>query len=507
MANENAPEQPPASASPLAATIISPAQRQRLQKCFEQGRQLSTREKPGYDYAHTLFSECVVADPGNLLYVEALLDNLVRKHHGNKKGQLLSGFGGARAALKKAAAKGDWQEVLALGPDALRANPWDVPTLRSLAKACEAHHHHEVELRYLKNALDAHPNDVEVNRHYAESLARRGHFDQAIACWVRVEEFGKARDKDEAPKRISELTIERARGLSGLPGKVVALPKVHAPGDGERAEPEEPTAPTTSMPEEVDETTAIPQHASLAPGDANDEFRHSLEKAIAANPTDAGSYLLLADLLADAHQFDQAERLLHLGLAAAGKHLAILERLEDLQIERAAHQVAVAEKRAAAQDTEAARRLVVDLKHELNRVEMGIFRQRVDRYPHDRELPFELGLRLKRAGNWEEAAECFRQVVEQGPHQAAAALELGESLQQLKRFHDALHSYERAIDAAGEEHPIYRKKSLYRAGILATGMRQLDKAEAWLRELLALDSEYKDVPARLDKIQKIRNSS
>jgi tetratricopeptide (TPR) repeat protein len=520
MAKVKQAEQAEELSTPLDPHLVTPVQRQRLQKCYEHGMKLSTQEKkPDYDYAHTLFSECVSQDPANLVYVEAMLDNLQRKFGGNKKGARMPAIGGARASVKKFAAKEEWKEVLKLGPEALAHNPWDVPNLRSLARACAAHHYNEVELRYLKNALEANPKDLEVNRHCAESLARMGQFDQAIACWGRIEEFGKQTAQSEAQQKISELTIERARGRSGLPGEAKPLPKAPVKEvarlrqvSGAEAPPavESPDRAETSEmnteENEPGEIIASREEAAALAGDGDDQFRRSLEKAIAEDPADAGSYILLADLLVDQGRFDQAEDLLKRALFTTGKNLGVIERLEDLQIGRATHQVAVAEKRLAAGDTEESRRLVVELKKELNRIELGVFRQRADRYPDDGEVKYELGLRLKRAGNQEEAIRCFCEVGDHGPSAPAAALELGESLQHLKHFHDALDAYERAARLAGQNDPHHRKKALYRGGVLATGMRKLDKGEALLRELQELDPDYKDVPHRLDKIQKIRDS-
>jgi tetratricopeptide (TPR) repeat protein len=512
-------EQTEELSTPLDPHLVTPAQRQRLQKCYEHGMKLSTQEKkPDYDYAHTLFSECVSQDPANLVYVEAMLDNLQRKFGGNRKGARMAALGGARAAVKKAAAKEEWKEVLKLGAEALSHNPWDVPTLRSLARACAAHHYNEVELRYLKNALEANPKDLEVNRHCAESLARMGQFDQAIACWGRVEEYGKETDKAEAQEKISELTIERARGRSGLPGEAKPLPKAPvkevarmrqeigavAPMTVDSPEPAEASEMSTEENDPGEIIASAEEAAALDDGD--DQFRRSLEKAIADNPSDAGSYILLADLLVDAGRFDQAEDLLKRALFATGKNLGVIERLEDLQVERATHQVAVAEKRLAAGASEEKKRLVVELKKELNRIELEVFRQRADRYPDDGEVKYDLGLRLKRAGNQEEAIRCFSEVGDSDPNAPAAALEMGEALQYLKHFHDALDAYERAAQLAGQTDAIHRKKALYRGGVLATGMRKLDKAESLLRELEQLDPHYKDLAHRLDKIAKIRDS-
>ena len=62
---------------------ISPTLRKRLQKYYGYGTQ---KQKEGdYDYAHAMFSQCVVADPANLLYVESMLNNLIAKYRGKKK--------------------------------------------------------------------------------------------------------------------------------------------------------------------------------------------------------------------------------------------------------------------------------------------------------------------------------------------------------------------------------------------------------------------------------------
>ena len=51
-----------------------------------------------------------------------------------------------------------------------------------------------------------------------------------------------------------------------------------------------------------------------------------------------------------------------------------------------------------------------------------------------------------------------------------------------------------------------RKLGLYRAGVLATGLRELDRAERHLAELAGMDYGYRDVSDRLDKIASLRDS-
>lgn len=104
-----------------------------------------------YEYAHTMFAECVAHDPGNLAYVEALLHNLRLIHPAPQRRSLL----GARTnrALKQATDRKDFSKAFQVGIESLKANPWDKVTLRALAEACSQLHFNDVELAYLKQCL------------------------------------------------------------------------------------------------------------------------------------------------------------------------------------------------------------------------------------------------------------------------------------------------------------------------------------------------------------------
>ena len=103
------PSNPPASIASHGSSAISASMRQRLQRCFLRGKEVLRQEKPDRDYAHTMFVECVLNDPANLDYVEAMLENLQRKYNNNKRGARLN-FGG-RGSFKKAIQAEDWEEV------------------------------------------------------------------------------------------------------------------------------------------------------------------------------------------------------------------------------------------------------------------------------------------------------------------------------------------------------------------------------------------------------------
>ena len=470
--HETGQQEPMAQLPPIETAL-----RGRLQKCFEHGSKLMEKEKYDYDYANTMFTECVRHDPGNLIYVEAFLENLRRKYNNNKKGARIRGFGG-KANLKKSASKKDWIGVIRAGLDALRTNPWDVRVLRAMAEACQELHLNEIELRYLKNALDANPKDPEVNRHCAKSLARMGQSDMAIACWHRVEE--NKRNDLEAARAISNLTLEKTRAQAGF-GDPDDLPAKRAKQKEKLPEGE------TIREKEVGTQIQLTK-------------RQQIETAISEDPTDVDDYLQLARLLFAENKAPEAEMALQRGLPASGGDIRIREALEDAQMLRSREELATAEQRAKSEDSEEATRLAADRRDEVLKREIEIYDSRVQRYPDEPRFQFQLGTRLKRTGKFEMAVESLRIAADDPRCKAAAQLELGECLQHLKDYAAAIQAYRAAVDSADNSHLNVKKLGLYRAGVLATGLRDTENAKKYLSELLELDVGYKDVKARLDKI-------
>ena len=230
------PEQPPKAVPRWPPSADA---KKRLQKCFEIASQKMAQEN--YDYATELFSQCVWGDPGNKAFVQNFLGNLQKKYANNRKGSSFGQFKelGARSAVKKALAQSDWDEVVKNALAVLKVNPWDVPTLMAMATASEnlaamvPGEYMDCQLFYLKTALEANPKDPEVNRACGIALGKRGQFDQAIACWHRVEQ---ARPDDEEPQRaIASLAVEKTLKFDDTdPSKIAAKTKARRRGAAAR---------------------------------------------------------------------------------------------------------------------------------------------------------------------------------------------------------------------------------------------------------------------------------
>ncbi len=467
---------------------LPPAVRQRLQKLFEHGKRCV--EKKDFDYANQLFTQCVVEDPGNIIYLQDFFTNLFQKYGENKKGAKFAGLKikSHRSALAKAAQKGDWETAFQAGCQALALNPWDIPTLLALADACEQLQSQESQLYFLKCALNTSALDLQVNRQAGMALQKMGQFDQAIACWQRVMQASP--QDEEARQAISRLSVEKTISDGGYDSTMLTA--------------EDGTPPSTGH-----SVAMHARHAETPEEDATVNLtpEQRMQKAIAKDPADTENYFRLADVYLHQKKFEDAEKVLGCGQQVAGvSDLRFLERIEDLQMQRINHQLAIAEQQYQQDSSEQNLQLVHQFRKQTNQIELEIFAVRSQRDPENLRLKFEFGLRMKRAGKTKEAIPLLQATRGDLQRKTIALLELGECFQKIEQYKLALSHYEQAIDACGEQDSETRRLSLYRAGVLSTGLRELDLAERFLTVLAGLDYSYRDVAERLDKITQLRNS-
>ena len=128
---------PPLPTDESGRQPLPPAKRRRLQLMFEHGNKVAAQGQ--FDYATQMYSDCVLGDPANPVYVKSFLNNLAKKYQGNKKGSKMAGMAtmGSRASLKKTSMQKDWSGVLTNALEILKSNPWDTGALIELGKACE----------------------------------------------------------------------------------------------------------------------------------------------------------------------------------------------------------------------------------------------------------------------------------------------------------------------------------------------------------------------------------
>lgn len=464
---ENAsPSTPAAAASGLSP--LSEADRKRLQQNFQRGEQNFNRN---IDYAIEMFILCVLGDPGNVIYLQALLGALRKKHSGKSRGLAGVLAAGGRAKVRKLAAAGKHQDAIKAGIDIIKSNPGDHNCLLALAEVAGKLGADDAQGAYLKAALDTVPKDVEVNRQCAKFAADHGNFDQAIACWVRVKDIKGV--GEEAEREISRLQVDKTIGAGrSTGGRAGAKPSATTPSGEPPADP-----------------IAV------------------LRKTIHDDPTQVDARLELADLLEKQQNFDEAHKAMADALAASGNDVKVQELIEDRQIRWAKQRVHVAEKRFADDASDAHKQTLEQLKLAAVKQEIDIYAARAARYPENISWRYELATRLKAVGRFADAIRHFQEVLKDPRRKGLVALELGECFQRIKQYQLAMQNYEAAVDALSDREAEQKKRALYRAGVLATGLEDYDTAQKHLTTLAGIDFGYQDVAGRLDKLASMRDST
>ena len=246
--------------------------------------------------------------------------------------------------------------------------------------------------------------------------------------------------------------------------------------------------------------TAGPKADPGGEGAAAKDRRTTLEQAIAKNPADIEAYLELADVLERDATLEEAKKLLSKALSASGNDLKVREHVEDRQLRWTRGRLHLAEKRLAEDDSPDNRQAVERLRATLLKFEIEVYSARTARYPENVNWKYELAMRLKAAGNHAEAIKQFQDVLQDARRKGAVALELGECFQKIRQYPLALRNYQTAVESLTDRELDLRKRALYRAGVLAAGLEDLDSARKYLSTLAELDFGYRDVAQRLDKL-------
>ena len=458
------------------------AKKKRLQKSFSHANKQAAQGN--FDYANDMFTQCVVGAPENVPYLQGFLANLRKKYDNNKKGSKLAFVktAGTRTAIKKASIKKDWHAVIKSGVEVLKLNPWDTSTLTSMATACKNLGLDEPELIYLRMALEGNTADADVNRICANALTERGEFDQAIACWNRVQ---KARPDDHEPANaIADLTVEKTIKKTSQQANPDEAPATDR-GPGVTA-PSQPGTQPSSAPAE----TLTPEQVLI--------------KQIKRNPNDVSDYLELAKLLQEGNRLEKSAEILGKAHKISGADPEVTDRWHDAQVQFLRQKVLLKQKEVDENPTEEGNQELESLRQEFNAKDIEVRKERCERYPNNLNYRYDLAVRYQAIGMHNEAIAEFQKARGDAKRVGLCMLALGQCFQHIKQYRLAMSHYEQAVREIPDGDSDHKKQALYLTAKLAFGMKDYDAAENYATTLGAIDFSYKDVPALLDKIAQKR---
>ena len=488
--------------TPPNESAPSPADRERLQKLYSHGNQQML--KASFDYANDMFSQCVLGDPGNVLYFKTFLANLKKKHGDKKKKGMFSFLSGSN--IKKTVARKP-EQVLQAGVAALAANPWDADTLLGMGVACDELGHHDSAVEYYRAAVDAEPGSYEANHTCCKALRENAVFDEAMACAMRML---KIKPNDQiAGKLVKDITVERTIHK----GK-------YAMGDSQQVrDTVSQLKSTTADGEDVMGRTLT--------------YVEQVERRIRKNPTDLANYMELAQYHYQLGDYEKAENNYAQAVKLTKNEPDMVERLLDAQKQKFAAKIislpedarkfketalelkAKFEKHKTAEirdefykvkeKYDQAKKELETVQEDFDQKNMELARHRIKYHPSHAGYHFEYAVLLHKLGQIKEAIAEFQLAKTDVSRKGDCLFNLGQCFESIKQHKLAMSHYQDAIEELADVAE-NKKEALYLAAKLAMELNDSPTAEKYGHQLAAIDFSYKDVGELLDKVAQKNNN-
>ncbi len=461
---------------------------------FERANQVIA--KGDLDYGIQLLLNCCRLDPGSFAYRNTLRQAEKSKYQNNLRGSPMVGVATflTRRRMNGALRKKDYRKVLEHGEEVLLHNPWDVAANLAMAEAFDNLGLLDQAIWALNTAHQADAKNLAVNRALARLLEKRGNFNEAITLWefVRKAEPTDIEAQHKAKDLAASATIARGQyDKAAAGGGSGAFPAV-------RVHSQDRAGAATASAQTSSHTTPTAQ--------ATPEERYAKEVAtllarIEADPTNANTYLHLAGLFRRADQLEQAREVLLTGLGPTGNNFDLALELADLDIEELRRNLAVCEDKLRRQpDNEEWPNLRQRLLREINARELEFFRRKADRYPTETVHRFEVGVRLLRAGQFDEAIRELQLVRSDPRHHGPALMYLGYCFKHRNNWRLAQRNFEEALLHLSADDP-QRKEIMFQLAQGCAEAGDLGRAVEFGCDLANLDFSYRDIGRLLDDWQ------
>lgn len=454
------------------SSYLSPEQRRIAAERFDRARQVITTGN--LDYGLQLLLTCCKIDAGNLIYRQELRRAQKAKHKNNLRGGFFSFLTTTphRTRLKAAKRSRDYNKVLEHGEQILTRNPWDLGAQMDMAEAAEALGHLDLAIFILDQAREKDGQNPALNRTLARLFEKRGNFTQAIKLWelVRRAAPSDAEATHKAKDLAASETIQR-----GHYEEAVAA-----------AEP----------------VRLVQQARAVAASEKSAQALDVLKTKLEADPTQASLYLQLAAFHRKHHRDEDALTVLKEGLGPTGNDFEIQMAIAELELEQFRRNLTHTEdKLKSSPGDENLRTIRARVGKEINSRELELYRLKSDRQPSDLGLRLELGIRLLKAGQIEEAITELQQVRKDQRHLGRAAMYLGFAFKGRNNWRLAQRNFDEALKHLPHSSDADRKEVLFQLAQGHAEAGDLTQAVELGHELANLDFGYRKIGELLDEWQ------
>jgi tetratricopeptide (TPR) repeat protein len=454
---------------------------QQAQNFFAKGS--AAYERGNFDIAIDLLMQCLTRAPGFTKARKVLRSAQIRKFKSSKHTGLAAKINdlkaaGMRAKIKGILAANKADAALIECEKLLNMNPLHAQNVEITVQAAEAAGHPEAALFTVEAAYENNQDDMNLLRRVADFYMAVGDYTKARDAYVKLNAFLPTDQTILKKLKDAEARVTMASGWEETAGEKDGFRKLIA------------------NKEQAAQLDA--KNKAVVSGSDAEMLIEEARQRLADEPNNLNYYRALARLYNQNKMYDEAVRILEDALKVNANDPELDRSLTNAKI--AAFESKI-EKFKADGDSNAA----AEVENEMNQFIFDDLASRVERYPNDLRLRYELGLQYFKYDYFDDAIGQF-QLAQRSPKERVQSL-----------FHLALCFKEKGqrdmalmqLETANEQLPIMddlKKKVVFQLGVISEENGDIEKAFTYYKEVYAADIGFEDIGDRMERIYKLRKT-
>jgi tetratricopeptide (TPR) repeat protein len=440
---------------------------------YEKGMQALQRQN--LDYAITIFTQVLSKEPAFFDCRQALRAAQFKKAGGGT-GFFKRMLGGASSsplvAKAQLASRNNPLEAIAIAEQILNSDPNSTSAHKILADAALAADLPRTALLSLE-LLARNSKDADLLSELAEAYARVGNVAKAESVYSDLLRADPQNPNlAQALKNLSARTTLEQGGYDALAGG---------------------TGSYRDILRNKDQAVAIEQeNRQVKTDDVADRLIGEYEARLATEPDNLKLYRNVAELYLQKKEFDRALEYYNRIIEKQGSEPSVEKAIAETVDKKFAAALEQLDPNAADYADQAAR-----IRAERQEFELAECRRRVEKYPTDLQMRFELGQLYFRSGKIGEAIQEF-QKAQANPHRRLQSLSFLGQCFAMRGMNDLAA---RTLQNAIKEKVVFddeKKDLLYALGSILEKMGKADEAIEQFKQIYEVDIGYKDVSAKVD---------
>jgi tetratricopeptide (TPR) repeat protein len=373
------------------------------------------------------------------------------------------------------ALRNDPAEALHIAEQILNSDPNNSGAHKLVVEAAAALELPKTAVLSLENLAKNSPKDVEVAIKYATGLADTGEVSQGEKILADLsQQFPADQDLALALKNLSARKTMRVGGYDALED-----------GKGSYRD---------ILKNKEEAVTLEQENRQVKSEDTAERLINEYETRLKTDPNNLKLLRDLAELYTQKKQFDKALNYYQQikASSSSGSDASLDRGIAQATLRKMDHEISQLDPGAADYEEQLAR-----LKAEKQAYQLAECQKRVERFPTDLAIRFEMGQLYFQAGKIGEAIKEF-QKAKGNPHKAIAAQNYLAQCFSKRGIHDlAATTLQEAIkEKVGFDDE--KKELIYNLGCVFEKMDKKEDAIAQFKQIYAVDADYKDVSKKMD---------